>query len=150
MQYLKKHSQPHDVLYLNNSAHPAYGYYGGYYGLNIQTPLTGLIVEYINYIPPVFDFSRDVVFRRYLYNREGYAIDVLQDGLTQNSLQERPGWEEMRYNKRTWLIFSHFPAMYQEKVLDYFNKEGHKWDEFHAPGASIYLYDLSKTMQAEE
>ncbi|OGX38400.1 MAG: hypothetical protein A3G91_03260 [Omnitrophica WOR_2 bacterium RIFCSPLOWO2_12_FULL_50_9] len=147
MRHFKEHYQPHDAVYLNNSAQYAYGYYRGYYGLDIQTFFEGIIVEYAAGVPvpPAFDLERHVAFGRYLYNREGYAVEFRWGDTIKDFLQEN-AWNEMRYNKRTWLIFSHFPEGYEGAVLDYFNKEGKMLDDFHAPGASIYLYDLSRNI----
>ena len=142
MRYLKGHYQERDAIFLNNSAQYAYGYYRGYYRFNVQTPFAGVIVE-----PPgplvEFDPTIHVVYVNYVRDQWGHLVGW-HIGQSANAFSKEE-WGKIRYNKRTWLVFSHASAGYRKTVLDYFGREGKKLEEFHASGASIYLFDMGKS-----
>ena len=142
MRYLKGHYQERDAIFLNNSAQYGYGYYSGRWGLDTKELFVGVIVE-----PPNPFRSFDPAVRAVYVNYERGALGHLVGwhvGQSANAFSKEE-WEKVRDNKRTWLIFSHASAGYRKTVLDYFGREGKKLEEFHAPGASIYLFDMEKS-----
>lgn len=142
MRYLNGHYQKQDAVFLNNSAQYAYGYYRGYYRFNVQTPFAGVIVEPLGSLVE-FDPTIHVVYVNYVRNQRGHLVGW-HIGQPANAFSKEE-WEKIRYNKRTWLVFSHASAGYRKTVLDYFGREGEKLEEFHVPGASIYLFDMGES-----
>ena len=141
VRYLKEHYQQFDAVFLNNSAQYGYGYYSGRWGLDTKDLFVGVIAE-----PPgslrEFDPAIHVVYVSYNRDSRGHLVGWrIGQSASKFSGEE---WEKVRYNKRTWLVFSHASAGYRKTVLDYFDREGKKLEELHAPGASIYLFDMEK------
>ncbi|MBI5416107.1 MAG: hypothetical protein HZA29_04755 [Candidatus Omnitrophica bacterium] len=142
MRYIKEHHRPQDAVYLNNSAQYAYGYYSGYYGLDIKTPFAGVIVDALK-SGENFDLVENVAYMNYIRTPGGFLAGRYS-GPQIDALFEAT-WRETRYNKRTWVILSHASETCRRAALDVFEREGRRLDEFHSAGVSIYLYDLSKT-----
>jgi uncharacterized membrane protein len=85
------------------------------------------------------------------YYSERRLIEPMNEIIGRESRQSwkfyREDLDQLRGNKRVWILFSHVysgaGANEERLFLDYLDSLGKRVDSSRAPGASIYLYDLS-------
>jgi hypothetical protein len=121
LNYVRKHWQQGDIIYLHYRAHPAFMYYSKKYGFNEEDYIVGVYAGEKNNL---WTFSPDYL--------RVYTEDL----------------DKLRGNKRVWILFTETPLLRKgidERVffIYYLNQLGKQLDSFEDVGAAVYLYDLS-------
>jgi hypothetical protein len=84
------------------------------------------------YYAPIYGFESD-----------DYIVGIASRQNLENYIQDL---NELHGSNRVWILFSHvynWGRIDEEAfLLEYLDRIGTKLDEFKAPGASVYLYDL--------
>lgn len=115
MAYISEEREAEDIIYIYHGARPSFNYYAPFYGLDEGNIITGL------------DLANAQALEQF-YKHVGNKLDG---------------------NPRVWVIFSHIvdcggcEGDMESFYVDYLNQFGDILDEYHAPGASVYLYDFS-------
>jgi len=138
MNYLKRHFQKGDFIYLNNSSQYAYGYYHGYLNFQNESILVGKIEDWSNN-EEFCDIG--IEYQYHLYTQKGFLVRVRK--MKKEEVRFKNGLNGFLKNKRTWFIFSHANIRQEEKIIEYLNQNGNRINYHQSIGASIYLYDLS-------
>lgn len=116
LNYLKEHKKPGDRVYLFHLSHFPFKYYAEHYDFSDLDHEVGTRISY--------DYKRDVK-------------EIYQD------------LDRLCGSERVWLLFSHFKGEgldYELIYLSYLEMiRSRKVESFKDGGASIYLYDLSKS-----
>ncbi|MBI5056678.1 MAG: glycosyltransferase family 39 protein [Nitrospirae bacterium] len=122
INYVRKHWQEGDVLYVHYRAHPVFEYYKKKYGFNDKDYIVGIYAGEKNNL---WAFSVDYL--------NAYTDDL----------------DHLHGKKRVWILFTETPVLKKginEKVffVYYLNTIGRQIDSFEGEGAAVYLYDLSE------
>lgn len=135
MSYLKNHYRDGEEVYLNNSAQYAYIYYYIYHGFDSKSVFVSKIADSFRK-KPEFVPHEDIEYRQ--WNFDGKRCYFLEA-----PIDKRPGILTAGENgteSRVWLIFAHARQPHKKEILNYFNANGERLDEYRADGASLYLY----------
>lgn len=117
LNYIKKHEQPGDILYIYQRGIYQFQYYAEKYGYQEG-----------DYIIGVDDLDQ--------YDGRKLSITEMK--------RYKKDLDKLRGNKRVWLLFSHSHISEERRFLNsYLNEIGIKIDTFEKPGSDVYLYDLS-------
>ncbi len=118
LSYIKDRQQPGDVIYVYQRGIYQFKYYAEKYGYREGSYILG--VEDLDTDDNVKILSEP--------EQQRYAADLNQ----------------LRGKKRVWLLFSHANIASENKFFEtYLERIGRRIDRFQAPGAFVYLYDLS-------
>jgi len=121
IDYMKKNWQQGDMLYLYHYSWPAFAYYSKNYGFTKKDYVIGII-------PEEEAFRKNYDYRKW----KKYAEDMAK----------------LRNNKRVWVLLSHIFECEKKTFLYHVDNIGTRLDFFAAPGAEVYLYDLSRSESA--
>ncbi|NEN92064.1 MAG: hypothetical protein F6K48_25425 [Okeania sp. SIO3H1] len=117
LNYIQKHQQPGDVLYVYQRGIYQFQYYAEKYGYQEG-----------DYIIGVDDLDK----------YDGQELSIAEMTRYEKDL------DKLRGNKRVWLLFSHTHIPAERRFLNYYlNEIGLRMDTFEKPGSYVYLYDLS-------
>ncbi len=117
LNYVKSNEQPSDILYVYQRGHYQFLYYADKYGYQEG-----------DYIIGVDDLDK----------YDGRDLSDKERKRYENDLNQ------LRGNKRVWLIFSHSHVGSENDMMkSHLDKIGKQIDYFESPGAFVYLYDLS-------
>lgn len=141
MEYFKKYQQEGDVIYYNNSAQYAFGYYLGYFHSDCSLSTMGKFSDELSSgvggTPGIF-----LQYDYYQCTEGGYRYGVKKgERLFQINAEN---FKEMLNHPRTWILFSHFREEYKQKMLQIFRTQGEQLQGYEREGASIYLFDFSR------
>jgi len=115
MAYVSEQREMDDIVYPYHGARPSFNYYAPFYGLDEGNIITGL------------DLANAQALKQF-YKHVGNKLDG---------------------NPRVWVIFSHIvdcggcEGDMETFYVNYLNEYGVIKNQYHAPGASVYLYDFS-------
>ncbi|NEP84957.1 MAG: hypothetical protein F6K39_46760, partial [Okeania sp. SIO3B3] len=117
LNYIQKHQQPGDVLYVYQRGIYQFQYYAEKYGYQEG-----------DYIIGVDDLDK----------YDGQELSIAEMTRYEKDL------DKLRGNKRVWLLFSHTHIPAERRFLNYYlNEIGLRMDTFEKPGSYVYLYDMS-------
>ncbi len=114
MAYVEKHRTGDDWIYVYHGARPSFNYYAPFYGLEGQEVIAG---PDLPDAPALRQFYKQV--------------------------------DQLRGNARVWVIFSHIvdcggcDGDMETFYVQYLDRFGKVQEEFHAAGASVYLYNFA-------
>lgn len=116
INYVNSHQQQDDIIYVFQRGEYQFKYYAPKYGYQVG-----------DYIIGVDDLDDGKEVSRQEWRR--YKTDL----------------DQLKGNKRVWLIFSHTDDFPEEEamVLSYLDQLGKSIDFFASPGAFVHLYDFS-------
>ena len=119
ISYMKNHEQPGDVIYVYQRAEYQFKYYANKFGY-----------QEADYILGIDDLDK----------KDGQGISEEEWQRYRNDL------DQLRGNKRVWIIFSHVRtwARESERITTYLDGFGKQIDFYARKGSFVYLYDLSK------
>lgn len=118
LQYIKRHQQPGDILYVYQRGIHQFKYYAEKYGF-----------EQDDYVLGVDDLDVHDGKRLSDKERKRYQADL-------DRLQGHP---------RVWLLFSHARVKAENQMIRaYLDQIGDRLDTYRQPGVFVYLYDLSR------
>jgi hypothetical protein len=63
-------------------------------------------------------------------------------GVAENFVDFKVDIEKLRGRGQVWLLFTHFADFERNPMLNYLDSIGKRQEEFLAPGAMAYLYEL--------
>ena len=117
LNYIQKHQQLGDVLYVYQRGIYQFQYYAEKYGYQEG-----------DYIIGVDDLDK----------YDGQELSIAEMTRYEKDL------DKLRGNKRVWLLFSHTHIPAERRFLNYYlNEIGLRMDTFEKPGSYVYLYDMS-------
>ncbi|MEB3342156.1 glycosyltransferase family 39 protein [Okeania sp.] len=117
LNYIQKHQQPGDILYIYQRGIYQFQYYAEKYGYQEG-----------DYIIGVDDLDQ----------YDGKKLSIAEEERYKKDLNKLLG------NKRVWLLFSHTLIPAERRFLNsYLDEIGIKIDTFEQPGSYVYLYDMS-------
>lgn len=114
MEYIDQHKAPNDVIYVYHGARPSFNYYAPFYNFDSGSIITGTDLPDV---PALKQFYKQV--------------------------------DQLKGDGGVWFLFSHIvdcggcDGDMETFYTQYLDQFGSVEDEFHAPGASVYLYDLN-------
>jgi hypothetical protein len=117
ISYVKSHQQSGDIIYIFQRGRYQFEYYAKKYGYQEG-----------DYIIGVEDLD----------NYDGKRVSEEEWQRYKSDL------DKLRGNQRVWVVFSHAHLRQENEMVNaYLEQIGKRIDSFQAPGAFVYLYDLS-------
>ncbi len=139
-QYVQQHRQNTDTLYLYHWAEPAFRYYANFYNFNYED------CHLINPIPTDQEYLKEVDYFRQKLGLTPVEVNKTQCvlGVSEVFARSQADLEKLRGKGRVWFLFSHLGDPERNLFLNYLDTLGVRLEENLQPGASVYLYQLTK------
>lgn len=138
-QYVQQHRQKTDTLYLYYWAEPAFRYYANFYNFNYED------CHLINPIP-TDQYIKEVDYFRQKLGLTPVAVNKTQCvlGVSEVFARAQADLAKLRGTGKVWFLFSHIGDSERNLFLNYLDTLGTRLEEQLQPGASVYLYQLTK------
>lgn len=139
-QYVQQHRQPADTLYLYYWMEPAFRYYANFYNFNYED------CHLISPIPTDQEYIKEVDYFRQKLSLTPMEVNKTQCvlGVAEVFARAQADLEKLRGKGRVWFLFSHLGTPERNLFLNYLDTQGTRLEEQLQPGASVYLYQLTK------